>query len=68
MDAALCEDFKIGFLFKFGQAVPEISYVPSKMRLFWKGLAVVSGISNGTKIIISGRANHLKSKLKFCNL
>ena len=68
MDAALCEDFKIGLLFKFRQAVPEIFYVPSKMCLFWKGLAVVSVISNGTKIVISGRANHLKSKLKFYNL
>ena len=68
MDAALCEDLKIGLLFKFRQAVPEIFYVPSKMCLFWKGLAVVSVISNGTKIVISGRANHLKSKLKFYNL
>ena len=68
MDAALCEDFKIGLLFKFKQAVPQIFYVPSKMRPFWKGLAVVSVISNGTKIIISRRANHLKSKLKFYNL
>ena len=38
------------------------------MRPFWKGLAVVSVVSTGTKIIISGIANQLKSKLKFYNL
>ena len=58
MDAALfCgEDFEMGLRFKFRQAVLKIFYFmyPPKMGPFWKGLAMVSVNSNGTKMIILG--------------